>query len=346
MTKTMKRWQITAAGRENLALIDGVIPTPGPGEILIKVAAVSLNYRDKLLIDAGFGLPDPMKEPFVPMSDLSGTVVAIGDGVTRFAPGDRVISTFIPDWIEGDGPGTARHPNGRTLGGPVPGVLAEYVTMSEEWVVRGPDRLSHIEASTLPCAGLTAWTALVERGKLKAGQKVVVLGTGGVSLFGLQIALLHGAEVIVVSGDDDKLARAKKLGAQHGINRKNEDWVEAVYTITKDQGADHILETIGGAHLDKSLNAAAVTGRITLIGVFEGFSVSGSFLPLAVKRLVVEGVQVGHRRALEDLIKAYDVSEARPVIDAVYKMGDLNAALDHLERGPFGKIVVEVGKLS
>lgn len=343
MTKTMRRWQITAAGRENLKLIDAIIPTPGPGEILIKVAAVSLNYRDKLLIDAGFGLPNPMKEPFVPMSDLSGAVVAIGDGVTRFADGDRVISTFIPDWIEGDGPGTARHPNGRTLGGPVAGVLAEYVILSEEWAVRGPDRLSHIEASTLPCAGLTAWTALVERGNLKAGQKVVVLGTGGVSLFGLQIALLHGAEVIVVSGDDDKLTKAKKLGAQYGINRKNVDWVETVYAITNDHGADHILETIGGAHLDKSLSAAAVTGRITLIGIFDGFSVSGRFLPLAVKRLVVEGVQVGHRKALEDLVKAYDLSDTKPIIEALYKMEDLNVALDHLDRGPFGKIVVEVG---
>jgi len=155
--------------------------------------------------------------------------------------------------------------------------------------------------------------------------------------------LLHGAEVIVVSGDDDKLAKAKELGAQHGINRKNVDWVETVYRITNDHGADHILETIGGAHLDKSLSAAAVTGRITLIGIFDGFSVSGSFVPFAVKRLVVEGVQVGHRKALEDLVKAYDLSDTKPIIEAVYKMDDLNAALDHLDRGPFGKLVVEVG---
>jgi NADPH:quinone reductase-like Zn-dependent oxidoreductase len=343
MANTMKRWQLTAAGRKNLSLVEVAIPTPGPGEILIKVAAVSLNYRDKLLVDDGFGLPDPQTEPLIPLSDLSGTVVALGEGVTRFATGDRVISTFIPDWIDGDGPGTARHPNGRTLGGSLQGVLAEYVVLGQEWAVRGPEGLSHVEASTLPCGGLTAWTALVVRGRLRAGQKVVVLGTGGVSLFGLQIGLMHGAEVIVVSGDDKKLVRARELGAHHGIDRTREDWVEAVYRLTGDHGADHILETIGGKHLGKSLDAAAVAGRISLIGILEGLDVSGEFGAFARKRLVVEGIQVGHRRALEDLVRAFDLSRTKPVIDAVYKMNEFEAALDHLDRGPFGKIVVEAG---
>jgi NADPH:quinone reductase-like Zn-dependent oxidoreductase len=343
MTKTMKRWQLTAAGRENLALVEAVIPMPGPGEILVKVAAVSLNYRDKLLVDDGFGLPDPQVEPLIPLSDLSGTVAALGEGVTRFATGDRVISTFLPDWIDGDGPGTARHPNGRNLGGSLQGVLAEYVVLDQDWAVRGPAGLSDVEASTLPCAGLTAWTALVERGKLRAGQKVVVLGTGGVSLIGLQIGLMHGAEVIVVSGDDKKLARARELGAHHGINRNRENWVEAVYGLTGDYGADHILETVGGAHLGKSLDAAAVAGRISLIGILEGLDVSGGFGGFARKRLVVEGIQVGHRRALEDLVSAYNHSGMKPVVDAVYGLDDLELALDHLDRGPFGKIVVEVG---
>lgn len=343
MTNTMKRWQLTAAGRKNLSLVEAAIPLPGPGEILIKVAAVSLNYRDKLLVDDGFGLPDPQTEPLIPLSDLSGTVAALGDRVKRFAVGERVISTFLPDWINGDGPGTARHPNGRTLGGSLQGVLAEYVVLNEDWAVRGPQALSHVEASTLPCAGLTAWTALVERGALRAGQKVVVLGTGGVSLFGAQIALMHGAEVIVVSGEDEKLARAKELGAHHGINRKREDWVEAVYRLTGDHGADHILETVGGAHLGKSLAAAAVTGRISLIGILDGLEVSGGFGAFARKRLIVEGIQVGHRRALEDLVRAFDLSATKPVIDAVYRMNEFGAALDHLDHGPFGKIVVEVG---
>lgn len=342
MKTTMGRWQLIAAGRENLKLAEVPVPQPGPGEILIKVFAASLNYRDKLFIDDGFGLPDPLTEPVVPASDLSGIVAGVGDGVTRFAVGDSVISTFIPDWIDGDGPGTAREPNGRTLGGAVPGVLAEYVVLHEDWAVRGPATLTHSEASTLPCAGLTAWTALVERGQLRAGQTVLILGTGGVSLFGLQIGLMHGAEIIVVSGDDKKLARASEHGAHHGINRKKEDWVAAVHRLTHDHGADHILETVGGAHLGKSLEAAAVAGRISLIGILEGLDVSGSFGAFARKRLIVEGLQVGHRRGLEDLVSAYDVSGVKPIIEASYTLAELNAALDHLDRGPFGKVVVEL----
>ncbi|UGX86580.1 zinc-dependent alcohol dehydrogenase family protein [Phyllobacterium meliloti] len=343
MSKTMKRWVLGGAGRENLNLIEANIPTPGPGEILVKASAASLNYRDKLLVDLGFGLPTPQTEPVTPLSDLAGTVVAAGADVTRFVAGDRVISTFLPDWIDGNGPGTARDPNDRVLGGPMQGVLAEYVVLHENWAVRAPSKLTDLQASALPCAGLTAWTALVERGKLRAGQTVVVIGTGGVAIFGMQIALMHGAEVIVVSGDDKKLAWAKELGAHHGINRQKEDWVEAVYRLTNDHGADHILETIGGAHLDKSLRAAAVCGRISLIGVIDGFEISGGFGAFARKRLIVEGIQVGHRRSLEDLVCAFDLSGMTPVIDAVYKMEDFAAALDHLERGPFGKVAVEIG---
>ncbi|MGH6862308.1 MAG: zinc-dependent alcohol dehydrogenase family protein [Phyllobacterium sp.] len=343
MSQTMKRWQIAAPGRDNLELVETAMPTPKPTEILVEVAAVSLNYRDALLVETGFGLPDPLVEPLVPASDFSGTVVAIGEDVTRFAIGDRVISTFVPDWTDGVGPGTARHPNARTLGGPVQGVMAGYVALSQDWAVRGPAGLSHAEASTLPCAGLTAWTALVERGKLRAGERIAVLGTGGVSLFGLQIGLMHGAEVIVISGDDEKLAKARKLGARHGINRRNADWVEAIYSLTDDHGADHILETVGGAHLEKSLRAAAVTGRISMIGVLDGFDFSGGFAPLALKRLTIEGIQVGHRRALEDFVSAYDLSGMKPVIDAIYSINDLGSALDHLERGPFGKIVIGIG---
>jgi NADPH:quinone reductase-like Zn-dependent oxidoreductase len=253
-----------------------------------------------------------------------------------------VTSTFIPGWIDGPGFGTAREPNDRTLGGSVQGVLSEYVVLDQDWAVRAPDSLNDAEASTLPCAGLTAWTALVERGHLHAGQTVVVQGTGGVALFGLQIAAAHGAEVIVVSGNDDKLERAKALGAAHGINRKKEDWVEAVYRLTGDRGADHILEIVGGAHLGRALKAAALFGRVSLIGVLEGFEISGHFAPLALKHLTVEGIQVGHRRGLENFARAVDRTGLKPVIDAEYALADLPAALDHLDRGPFGKVVVRV----
>jgi len=331
----MKHWTLSDVGRANLALVSTAMPVPADNEILVKVSAVSLNYRDLLLIDGGLGFA-AKAEPFVPASDAAGVVVMAGASVTRFRSGDRVISTFIPGWIEGGGFGTAREPNDRTLGGSMPGVLAEYVVLDQNWAVKAPESLNDAEASTLPCAGLTAWTALVERGKLHAGQTVVVQGTGGVAMFGLQLAAAHGAEVIVVSGDDGKLDRAKALGATHAINRKREDWVEAVYRLTSDRGADHILEIVGGAHLGRALQAAAVFGRVSLIGVLEGFEISGQFAPLAVKHLTVEGIQVGNRKGLENLVRAIDRTGLKPVIDAEYALADLPVALDHLERGPFG----------
>jgi NADPH:quinone reductase-like Zn-dependent oxidoreductase len=340
--ETAKRWTLSAAGRANLALVEGSVPGPAANQILVKVSAVSLNYRDNLLIDSGFGLSHPDGQPLMPASDAAGTVVATGAAVTRFKAGDRVISTFIPGWIDGPGFGTARTPNGLTLGGAAQGVLSEYIVLDENWAVKAPVSLSDSEASTLPCAGLTAWTALVERGNVRAGQTVVVQGTGGVALFGLQIAAAHGAEVIVISDDDEKLARAKALGAIHGINRNKEDWVEAVYRLTGDRGADHILEIVGGAHLGRSLEAAAVCGRISLIGVLDGFEISGSFAMLALKRLVVQGIQVGHRRGLEDVVRAVDRVGIKPVIEAEYGLAELPAALDHLARGPFGKVVVRM----
>jgi NADPH:quinone reductase-like Zn-dependent oxidoreductase len=341
MSKLMKRWALGALGRDHLKLTEATVPAPGPREILVEVSAVSLNYRDKMVIEGT--MPLPLAFPFTPASDLAGRVVATGAEVTRFAAGDRVISTFVPGWIDGTGPGTARTPAYTTLGGSHPGVLAEYVVLHEDWAVASPRSLSDAEASTLPCAGLTAWFALVERGRLSAGQTVVVQGTGGVALFGLQIAAAHGAEVIVTSGDDAKLARARALGARHGINRRTQDWVPEVYRITGDRGADHILEIIGGANLGRSIEAAAVGGRVHVIGVLEGFQVSGPTAPLMLKHLTIEGIGVGHRRALEDLVRAVDRAGIKPVIDAEHAFADLPAALDHLDRGAFGKVVVKVG---
>jgi len=340
-TDTMKQWTLKDVGRANLEFVSTTIPAPAEHEILVKVAAVSLNYRDLLLIEDGLGFA-AKADPFVPASDAAGVVVAAGAAVTRFKLGERVISTFIPGWIDGPGFGTAREPNYRTLGGAMQGVLSEYVVLDQDWAVKAPESLDDVEASTLPCAGLTAWTALVERGRLHAGQTVAVQGTGGVALFGLQIAAAHGADVIVVSGNDDKLERAKALGARHGINRNKEDWVEAVYRLTGDRGADHILEIVGGAHLGRALQAAAVFGRVSLIGVLEGFDISGHFAPLALKHLTVEGIQVGHRKALEDFVRAIDQTGIKPVVDAEYAFADLPAALDHLARGPFGKIVMNM----
>jgi NADPH:quinone reductase-like Zn-dependent oxidoreductase len=340
MAETMRRWTMDAIGRNRLTLATTSLPRPAPGEILVKVSAVSLNYRDKLVIETGMGLP--LTFPFVPASDMAGVVEAIGPGATRFKPGDRVISTFSPGWIDGLNVGTARKPPYKTLGGVHPGVLSEYIAVPEDWLSAAPTSLDDTEASTLPCAALTAWFALVERGALRAGQTVVVHGTGGVALFGLQIARAHGAEVIVVSGSDDKLAKAKALGATHGINRNAGDWVEAVYGLTGDGGADHVLEIVGGAHLGRSIEAAKVGGRISVIGLLEGIEVSGPVGPLMLKGVTVQGIGVGHRRALEDLTRTVDRLALKPTIDARYKLADLSQALDHLDRGPFGKIVVEL----
>jgi NADPH:quinone reductase-like Zn-dependent oxidoreductase len=220
-------------------------------------------------------------------------------------------------------------------------VLAEFVCFSEEWFVSAPSTLSPAEACTLPCAGVTAWFALVERGRVHAGDIVLVEGTGGVSLFGIQIAKAHGAQVIV-SGSADKLDRAAALGADHGVDRRRHDWVEAILTLTGDHGADHVMEIVGGAHLGDAVQVTAVGGTILQIGALEGFEISAPVMPLMLKDITIHGIGTGHRRALGELVDAVDRAGLTPVIDSRYPLADLPAALDHLDRGPFGKIVIDV----
>ena len=337
MARMMKRWEMDRIGRDALTLRDVPLPQPGPGEVLVKVQAVSLNYRDKMVIEGG--MPLPLTFPFTPGSDIAGRVEATGPGVTRFREGDRVISTFAPGWLDGPPNGDAETPPYRTLGGTHPGGLADYVAFPEGWFVAAPATLDPAEASTLPCAGLTAWTALVACGHVHAGETVLVEGTGGVALFGLQIAKAHGARVVVVSGDGNKRRRAEALGADHALDRAG--WVEALWRLTERRGADHILEIVGGPHLGKAVQAAAIGGRIHLIGVLEGFDVSASAGPLLLKNLTIRGISVGHRRGLEDLVRATDRLALKPVIDARYDLASFPEALDHLDRGPFGKVVIE-----
>lgn len=334
MNNTLQRWQLERYGAPNLRLEEHPMPEPGPGEVLVRVEAVALNYRDKLMIENGMGMPLAM--PFTPASDMCGTVVAAGAGVNRWQVGDRVISTFWAGWTDGVCPAEAF-----PLGGNGPGMLASHVLLNQHWAAAAPHSLTAVQASTLPCAGLTAWFALVETGSLRAGQTVLVHGTGGVALFGLQIARAYGAQVIVVSGSEDKLAQARTLGASHGILREDDaGWVNAARTLTGGRGVDHVLEIVGGANLGRSLQTLAQGGRASVIGILEGDEISSSVYPVIMGRPTIQGISVGHRRALEDLVRAVDATGLQPVVAAEYSHADLPAALDQLARGPFGKIVL------
>lgn len=334
----MKRWEMIGLARENLQLVERPVPQAAPGEVVVKVSAVALNFRDRLIIDGK--MPTPLQFPFTPGSDLAGTVVAVGTGVTTWQQGDRVISTFSPGWLDGRPLGNAVEPPYKSLGGYYPGVLAEYVGFPADWFVRAPASLSSIEAATLPCAGLTAWFALVERGHLRAGEIVLIEGTGGVSLFALQIAKAHGAQVIVVTSSDEKMQLVRQLGADLALDRNAGDWVTALHDYSAQHGADHIVEVVGGDHLRKAIAAAAVNGQIHQIGVMAGMEITAPVTMLMMKNLTLQGIGVGHRRALQDLIRAVDVNKIKPIVDKVFPMHELDLALQHLDRGAVGKLVI------
>lgn len=337
--QTMNQWVLREAGAQNLRLEEKPMPTPGAGEIVVRVAAVSLNYRDLWFI-ADEQTDTSVKLPATPGSDMAGTVVATGAGVTRFSEGDDVLGTFWAGWIDGECP-----PDAGVLGGSLPGVLAHYVVLHESWAVRAPRTLSAVEASTLPCAGLTAWFALVEKGAIHAGQTVVMQGTGGVALFGVQLARAHGAQVIATTSSAGKLQRVLDLGATHGIDRNaTPDWERVARELTGGRGVDHVFELAGGDNLGASLRALRQGGRISLIGTLDGYSMSLPSIPSFLGRPTIQGIGVGHRRALEDLVRAVDTLELKPVVDTVYAFDQLPAALAHLERGAFGKVVVKVGE--
>ena len=336
----MRRWVIDRHGRDSLRVDVLPIRNPAAGEVLVRVSTVALNARDTMMIDHGMGLD--LDFPFVPASDMAGVVEAVGDGVTRFATGDRVISNFLPEWTDGRPGGSAQEPSYRTLGGHYPGVLSEHVCFPEGWFTAAPTTLTDVEASTLPVAGLTAWFSLVEQGGVKAGETVLVPGTGGVALFALQIATAHGAEVIVTSSSDEKLTRAKALGAAHGINRATADVAEEVLRLTGGRGANHVLDLVGGENFTRSVKTVSVGGRISVIGLLGGLELRAPTTPILLKAPVIQGIVTGHRRALEDLVRAVDRVGLKPVIDHCYPFNELPAALGHLDRGAFGKIVIDM----
>jgi NADPH:quinone reductase-like Zn-dependent oxidoreductase len=334
MTTAMQKWEIAAPGDANLRMVTASKPVPKPGEILIEVDAVSLNYRERWIIDGGMG--SSWEKPLTPGSDVAGRVVAVGDQVTRFAVGDRVIDNDMVGWLDGDAP----PPDSTSF---QLGRLAQYVAAPADWFIAAPRSLDAAAASTLPVAGLTAWMALVELGKLRAGQTVVVQGTGGVALFAVQFASAMGARVILTSSSDEKLERARAFGATDAINRhRTPDWHQAVRDLTAGRGADHILEMAGGDNVQKSLEAVAVGGRISIVGLLEAPDFRMSIVPLLFSRASVIGIGVGHRRALEDMVRAVDRIGLKPVIDARYSFAELPKAMAHLRRGAFGKVVVHV----
>jgi len=334
----MKHWQLTGFGADRLLRNESEIPTPGPHELLVRVAAVSLNYRDRLVLDGSF-FPD-LAFPFVPLSDAAGEVVAVGREVTRFREGDRVVTHFFRDWI--DGPVRAAE-DSASVGGPLPGVLAEYILVPEHGAVATPGYLSDVEASTLPIAALTAWWALSENKPLRPGETVLVQGTGGVSLFALQFASALGARVIVTSSSEEKLARVREMGAEATVNyATHPEWDREVLALTGGRGFDHALEVVGGGNLRRTLNALARGGQVSLIGFMESRDASFDILGFMLKFATLRPVGVGHRRSFEAMNRALEVAKIRPVIDAVYPFDDAPAALEHLDRGPFGKLVIRI----
>jgi NADPH:quinone reductase-like Zn-dependent oxidoreductase len=324
----------SAFGLDSLKVVERSEPRPGPGQIVLKMRAWSLNYRDLLVVKGQYN--PKMRLPMTPLSDGVGTVAAIGDGVTRVKTGDRVAGIFMQRWLDGDvTEAIARS----SLGGGGDGMLAEYVLLHEDGVVPVPAHLSDEEAATLPCAAVTAWHALVMEGQLKSGDTVLTQGTGGVSLFALQFARMAGARVLITSSSDAKLQRALPMGASDGINYKSTpDWEEKVRELTGGAGVDHVVELGGAGTLGKSLRAVRMNGRISLIGVLAGGGQINP-MPILMKNVRVQGIYVGSRAMFEAMNRAIALHLLRPVVDRVFAFAEIGAALRHLESGShFGKI--------
>ncbi|HXF07149.1 MAG TPA: NAD(P)-dependent alcohol dehydrogenase [Candidatus Acidoferrales bacterium] len=329
--------EIARFGKDGLQRTERALPAPGPGQVRIRMGAVSLNYRDLMML---LGLYNPRQSlPLIPCSDGAGTVVAVGEGVNTWRPGDRVMGVFAQDWLDGEVDGRCGR---RTLGGPLDGMLAEEVILPETGLVHSPDSLSDAEAACLPCAGVTAWHALVGQGAIKSGDTVLVIGTGGVSLFALQIACAHGARVIVVSRSEEKLARARALGASAGIcSATTPNWGKAVQALTDGRGVDHVVEVGGAGTLAQSVEAVRPGGRIAIIGVLSGVSSQIDLRRVLMRSVRLQGLFVGSRRMLEDLSRAVDTTGLKPVIDRAWPWQEAGAAFDYLASGQqFGKVVL------
>ena len=334
----MKVWEIQSkAGLDALTLTERPEPQPKPGQVLLKMRAASLNYRDLITVKGAY---DPKQQlPLVPLSDGVGEVVAVGEGVTRVQMGDRVAGIFMQKWVAGE---FSAEKSKSALGGAIDGVLAEYVTLHEDGVTHVPEHLSDVEAAALPCAAVTAWHALITAGKLKAGDTILMQGTGGVSIFALQFANMVGARVIATSSSDEKLERVRQLGAAEGVNYKTTpNWDEQVWKFTGGVGVDHVVEVGGAGTLNKSLRAVRMGGRISLIGVLTGGAGEVNTASILRKNIQVQGIYVGSREMFEAMNRAIALHAMKPVIDQVFPFESAREALAHMESGAhFGKICI------
>jgi len=324
-------------GLDQLQLVERDAPgAPGPGEIRVRIRASSLNFHDYGVVSGRM----PTEDGRIPMSDGAGTVEAVGDGVSEFTVGDHVVSTFFPLWLDGEPPVADFK---TTPGDGVDGYAREEVVRPATWFTHAPKGFSHAEAATLTTAGLTAWRALVVDGGIKAGDTVLVLGTGGVSIFALQFARLMGARVIATSSSDEKLKRLREMGADHTINYKHdESWGQTVLDLTDGRGVDHVIEVGGPGTLPQSITACRIGGHIALIGVLTGRAGEVPTAALMAKHQRLQGLIVGSRRHQMDMVRAIDAIGLKPVIDRSFALEDIADAFRHEESGAhFGKICLE-----
>lgn len=324
-------------GSYRLTFEQAPVPKPASHEVLVRVRAASLNRRDVYLLKGQY--PMPPRPALVPLSDGAGEIVSVGTDVTRFKAGDRVASIFFQRWIDGR-PDAELHSS--ALGGQLDGMLSEYVCLSEEGLVRAPEGYSYEEAATLPCAAVTAWNGLVTRGRMQSGDNVLVLGTGGVAIFGLQFAAAAGARPIVTSSHDEKLAHARKLGAGATINyAKTPEWSGAVRAATGGVGVHHVLEVGGAGTLAQSLASLAPGGHIALIGGLAGFGGDIPARALLHDNATASGIYVGSRANFEAMNAFIERHRIRPVIDRVYPLDEALAAYQRIDAGEhLGKVVI------
>jgi NADPH:quinone reductase-like Zn-dependent oxidoreductase len=332
----MKAYEIQKFGLDGLAIVDRPIPEPGANQVLVKMHAWSLNYRDLMTVTGRYN--PRLKLPQIPLSDGAGEIVAIGSEVERVKAGDRVANTFFERWVSGE----ATDEQARTaLGAGRDGVLAEYIALHQDGVIPIPEHLTYAEAATLPCAALTAWNALVTKGNIKPGDTILTLGTGGVSLFALQFGLLRGAQVFITSGSDEKLEKAGKLGAHQTINyRKQPEWGKYVRQLAGGRGVDLVVEVGGPGTFNQSVTALRRGGTLALIGVLAQRAET-DILPVQMRTIRVQGIFVGSREEFSTMNAAMTLHKIHPIIDSTFGFGKLSEALKLMQTGGhFGKIVV------